>query len=306
MGIFIGEKLLEPKENGTSIEKKYFREREELKEFFNKFKVRGVEKPVIILTRDYPKRYNRAKTSWKPAAPMALPMTTTVHDETLGSLEVRYSSLYPRKSNNKLLWPRNKNVEMFFDTMALSSQELDLAWYLLVATDFLSRGMFKVVDTRSEYKTKFEEVVLQKEVMNLLMADYATEEQLAKVAHDFFDDGEIDYNSISSKEEMAIKIWTKALVEDKKTRKNKLEEVLRICKKYKLHKAPEPPAAQVIVVEDEEGNKKEIPLLDAPKNLNRQEYFALAEELKIKNLAKNARNPVLYTLVEYHKELVNT
>ena len=304
MGIYIGEKLLRPKKTGNTLEKRYYEEREELKDFFEKFKIEGGPVPFIVLSREYAKRWNRKKTTWKPAPPMSLPMTTSIYDEEVGSISVRYSSNAPQKVDNRIIWQRNKETDLFFDTMSISIKQLDLAWFLLRATNYLEKNMFKIVDTRAEFSSKFNEAVVQKDVSSMIFADYVTEEMLAKVAHDFMEMSEIDYNAISGKEELAIKLWSKAVIEDKKTKKNSFVKLLKICRKYKLDVKPvkELKKPQVILVKDKDDKEIEIPLLDTPVGINRASLFEEASKFGINN-AKKLKNGVIYTLIEHQKSL---
>ena len=304
MGIYVGEKLLEPKKNGTSIERMYYDQREELKDFFEKFKIEGEKTPVIILQRDYPKRYNRKKTSWKPAPPASFPMVTNIYDESMGSIQVRYSEAPPaRGENNRLNWPRNKAASLFFDTLAISPKQLDLAWFMLRATPYLERGLFRIVDTRSEFSSKFAVAVTQKDVANLLFDEATTLEQLSKVAYEFFKDGEIDYNSITGKEELAIKLWSKAAIEHPVTKKTEMGTLLDLCKKHKLdkQKKKETQSLGKVSVTDDEGNPTEVDILSCPDGFDRGVYIEKAKKLNVATPSK-LKNEVLYTVVEYYKE----
>ena len=291
MAIYVNGKTLTPKINGNSLEKRYYKEREQLIEMFKKFKLKGVEKPVIILEREYNKQWNKTKTSFKPAPPMALPLIAHIYDEELGSLEVRYSSTPPRQVKpNVLSWDSNKNESMMFETVALTEDKLDYAWFMLKASKYLEKGLFRIIDTRAKYSNTYNEAVLQKDAMNLLFGPDMTEEYLARIAVEFMDDNEVDYEKITGVEELATKIWDKAMANTKSNKKPGLKELIETGKKV----IPEKTVEQEFEYEGEK-----IPLLECP---NSVEWPAMVEEAKKYNITTQGKKKnILYSILEYLK-----
>lgn len=278
------------------MEKRYATELDEVREMFNKFRIRGQEPATIVLTRDYNKQWNRSKTSYKPAPPMALPHRASTYTPDLGTIEMRYSRTAPEINNGKLIWNADKKA-LFFENMPLTENELDYAWFMLKGTNYLKNGIFKIVDAKTEYSKQFDEVLLQRDVQNLLFDDNVTEEQLAKVATEIFEPAEIDYKSISGKEELAIKIWQKVDARHKNKSKPNYADLKEICERFGLGKEPKKEEApQVIGLDD----GSEIALEKAPKEVTMEELREQAKELDISSFQK--KKDVLYTLIKHAKE----
>lgn len=300
MAIYVDSKMMEPKEDGSSLQRKYYREREEVKKLFERFRVRGQDTATIVLTRDYYKEYNKDRTTWKPVPPISLPTVAHIYDEELGSVEVRYSATPPLKVGKQIVWQQDKSASMMFETMALTSDKLDLAWFMLKASGYLEKGYFKIIDQKKEYSKLFDEVILQRDVTNMIFDESNTTEQLARVAAEFFDAGTFDYESVSGKEELAMKLLTKAIADQKNIKDPGLVRLKKACQKAGLG-VKNVPADKTMISFEYDGETYSTPLLEVPPSLKYPELQQEAVELGLIPYGK--KKEVVYTQIEYVKEL---
>lgn len=300
MAIYMNDKVLEPKENGNSLEKRYFKERNEVMEMFDRFKVKGADKATILLTRDYKKKWNRSKTSYKPAPPLAMPTVANIYDQELGSIEIRYSSAPPIRVDKNLMWPRDKEASLMFETLALTSDKLDLAWFILKASNLLEKGVFTIVDSKAAFGKQFSEVILQKEVTNYIFDDDVTEEDLAKVAALFFEPNEINYEAVSGKEELAMKLITKALNDKDNPRNPGLKRLKEACIRVGLDKEkPKNEEASQVIHFEFEGEEVSADLVKAPADIMYNDILDEGKKLGLQTVGK--KKDVVYSMIQYVK-----
>lgn len=309
MALYSGEKIIAPSNDSkaTTLQKALHKQFEEVKQMFEHFKVPGVEPTTILLTRDFEKKWNRRKTSWKPAPPINFPLVANFYDETVGSVQLRYASSPPQRvDGGRLVWNREKDIDMFFENMAITSDRLDLAWFFLKGTNYLKNGMYRIVDNKADFSAKFDEFLLEKSATNLIYDESVTEEQIAKVATLFFKDGQLDFASVSGKHEMVIKLHQTASVNQKNKQKPGFAELKEMCDMVGLGKkeepAPDPPTEMVVMFKGTT-NEVEIPLEIKPDEITREALYEEAEKYGLKPGA--VKNDVLFTMVKYCRENVN-
>ena len=211
MAIYFNDRILEPLENGNSLEKRYFKELKEVKRVFDTFRKKGEVKSMLIFEREFNKVWNSRKTTYKPCPPIALPMVSNIYVDDLGSVQVRYSKDPPIYNNNRLVW--RKGSEMFDELRAISEDEMDFAWFILKATNYVEKGILKLVNKKNEFNRDFEKLKIQARPYALLFADERTEEELLNVVADMFPENVIFYEG-SGIGELSLKIWEAVKIAD--------------------------------------------------------------------------------------------
>lgn len=129
MGIYFNHKLLVPDANGSEIEQKYFKEQAELRELFDSYG------GSIMLKRDGEPIWDITKTSFRPFVPFALPVEMYVDLPSLGRVGVRYSETAPILVDKNYTYSRNRLL--IYDRLLVKEKQIDLAWFLFKACDFV-------------------------------------------------------------------------------------------------------------------------------------------------------------------------
>lgn len=298
MAIYFDGKILEPKESGTSLERKYFEELKDVKNLFARFKKPGQKESVILFSRDFKKIYNRTKTSYKPAPPIAIPMNVSVYDPSLGSIEIRYSKRPPVKAGNNLIWSRDGD-SLMFETMSLTDKQLDLAWFLLKASDYVEKGIIKLVDKDLEFEGTFDSIKRQADAASLLFNDNVTLENLEVIASILFPKGEI--GGYDSAKELATKIWNMVTIGENNKRAYNYDALIKAATKAGRASKKEDRAQEVITVSLSEDEELTVPLLICPPKTKNETLFEKAESLGIPTDAGLSRD-VLYSLIKFKLE----
>lgn len=211
MAIYQGENQLHPKKDGTLLEKKYYKEREEIRELFNKFK-KGDEPASLTFTRDFDKKWNRGGTSYAPPAPQAIPLKAIYSDSEIDSIEIRYSQVPPVKENGRIRWIRP--ILMMDEYISVSENQIDLAWFFLKMSGLVRGGTIKLVDQEVKIDAEWDTIMLQTDISRVLLAEDRTADEMEQI-FDLFGEGKYAYNSDESVRTNAVSLWKIVIQRDK-------------------------------------------------------------------------------------------
>ena len=289
MAIYINGKQLEPKKDGSSMEKKYYEDMQELKGLFNKFR-KGTEPSVLIFKRDFAKKWNNKGTTFKPAPPIAIPLRTSYYDrDGAGAIDIRYSASPPENINGKLRWA--KSMETIYEMYTVNENQSDLAWFLFKASRFFDKGVLKLVDTGVEIEAKWDKMTVQADVVKALFSETIDEDQLAKIYH-YFIDGKYVYSESQTIKENAMRLWDIAL-SDSINGKNQLMKPLKDA----IDKALKISAPVVEGWVNVEGI--DYPVLPMPEGWQKKHILSEAESYGINDLPiRPLKNEVLYSILQ--------
>lgn len=286
MAIYINGKMLDPKKDGSSMEKKYYNDLEELKVLFAKFK-KGDAPAVLVFKREWAKKWNNSGTSYKPAPPINIPLRAGYYDKDGGgAIDIRYSESYPDNINGKLRW--NKPTETIYEMYSVTENQMDLAWFLLRASKFFEKGVLKLVDVGVEIEAKWDTMTLQADVSIALKN--ITEDELAKV-YVYFLNGKYSYIETESVKVNAMRLWDTAIIDAK----NDMPETMTALKEA-IDKVVVP--AKIINPNVVEIDGIEYPLRELPLEWNKKKILLEAENYKIELPQRPMRNEVLYTILQ--------
>lgn len=171
MAIYFDNKLLLPNENGNELEKSYFKGLKKIDSLLARFG------GSIRIMREWKKQYSLDKQSFKPAPPFALPTSFSMYVENMGAVEVRYSKTAPIKRGDNISW--NSVDIMIEEGKVFTKEDADLAWFLILATNFVKNGILKIHDELEDVKKESEKFVANSK-LNALLAS-AQEVTLDKI-----------------------------------------------------------------------------------------------------------------------------
>jgi len=297
MAIYFNNKILEPKVNGNSLEKRYATEMKEVADIFANFRRKGEKKSTLIFTRDFNKKWNKNKTTFKPCPPAAFPMVANVYLPDLGSVQIRYSKDPPTFDNNNRV-TFTKGSMMFGDITAIEEDQMDLAWFLLRATNYIDKKMLKLEDKKQEFDNEFEKLKAQAKPYSLLFSEDRTEEELLAVAKVLFKDEEPIYEGGVS--EIALSIWGKIKNGDKITEAERYKSLEKAILNEINKKGQS--GQKVIIVNKEDGEKSEsTPKLKAPIEIRKEKLLdeGLALGLAVDD---GMTKDMLWTLIQNAKK----
>ncbi len=284
MAIYVGLNQLLPKIDGTPLEKKYFKEREEIKQLFNKFK-KGNLQSSLIFSRDFKKIYNLSKTSWMDAPPLAIPLKAMYSDEFVDSIEVRYSPGPPKKTKIGDVWP--KPYEIIGDIYSIPETKIDLAWFMIKMSVLFKKGVLKLVDSNVEISLECDNIVVQTDVAKALFSDSLTEEQ-CQLIYALFKNGKFSYNSTETLKSNSLSLWK---IVSGSTNGDDMQELKTVIDS--IIKPVVESSDNTVIVEG-----IEYPLLDVPEGWTKSDILKEAESYKIEVPKKPVKNNVLYTIVK--------
>lgn len=297
MAIYFNERLLEPKPNGTALERRYARERDEVKELFDKFRKPGVKDSSILFGRSWKKVWNNKKTSYKPAPPIAIPMNVHIYDDELGSVEIRYSKRPPIRSGNKIVWPSDSE-SLVFEQKSVSEQRLDFAWFLLKASNYVEQGIIKLIDKEAEYAGTFSSIKRQLEASKMIFDDNATLDRIKAIA-DIVLPKKMAVKG-DTKEEVATRFW-EIIVKGSETNKAyNYEAVIEAGKKLSEAKAEEHKEKvdkNLISVETADGNTYNVPEIKCPTRTKKETLELRAEDVGVP--VEGLDRDELYSLIRF-------
>ena len=169
MAIFVGNSdiPLKAKADGTAFQKKFYNEMKEVSALFERFRGKdGVS--VIQISRPEGFRVKSLTTNRiKELPPISLAVEVQYFDDEVGSTVIRYSKTPPvRVADNKLQW--NTRDIILNETRTIKEDEKDLAWFLLYASKITGEGVYQLVDSERKYEGTFNEIIVQRDVMNAL------------------------------------------------------------------------------------------------------------------------------------------
>lgn len=298
MAIYFNDLILEPKVNGTSLQRRYYQEREELRQLFQKFKRKGEKEATLTFTRDFNKVYNSRKTSYKPAPPIAIPYNVNIYDPEMGSVEIRYSRRPPIKNGQHLMWPRDQE-SLIGETLSVSEQRLDYAWFLMKASPFVNNGIIKLVDRQVEYEGTFAQIRKQKDVTNILFDDNITLETLQGIASILWPSGEVDGDS---KEELATKMWNRVQEGEKNKKAHNFDALIAAYGKFAEAVSKDTSdASKLTLVTLPDGSEVEVEIVSCPKKISDEQLSegALKYGIPTEGLSRN----IIFSLIKQKKAI---
>ena len=228
MAIYFDGKILEPKQSGSKLEQRYYKEREEVKQLLAKFKNTD-GRSALLFSRDFRKIWDTKKRTYKPAPPIAIPMNINLQDEDLGTVEIRYASRTPTKTKNGIMW-NHEGVSIIREGMAITDKQLDLAWFILKASSVVEKGIVKIVDKQAEYEGSFKDMERQADVVSAIFDKNLTLETILEIAALIPTESPV---SGHSREEVATKLWTIVQAGEKGRKAYNFDSVLKAIAKVK-------------------------------------------------------------------------
>lgn len=167
MGIYFNNKLVAPKENGDEVEAMYY-------EGLEKINVMLRKNNSIVLVRDVVRTPDSKGQSFRAVVPFALPSEVPIYLKELGAVSIRYSPGSPQRQGKELVWPTYRNF--MYDRMILTKKNRDLAWFLLIASNFVenkndpdSNRVIRIYDPEKNILDKASEVKRIAQIDVLLM-----------------------------------------------------------------------------------------------------------------------------------------
>ena len=130
MAIFFKDEILEPKKDGSELEKIYHDGLKRIEELFAK------HKGTVILRRLAPEVFDTTGNSKKPTPPFALPTQIPMYVKGVGSISIRYSKNPPTRNDRSVTYPSSRRF--ISDMLVLSDKEMDLAWFIIEASDYVA------------------------------------------------------------------------------------------------------------------------------------------------------------------------
>jgi len=138
MAIYFNDRILSPKEDGNELERLLFTGMQTIDQLLKD------NNGSITLIRTVERKKSTDGTTFKPVPPFSFPSTVSVYTKDYGVVELRYSATSPQKQGDNVIW---NNVDiMVYESMSFNENNLDLAWYLIIATPFVKKGQMKIHD----------------------------------------------------------------------------------------------------------------------------------------------------------------
>jgi len=176
MAIYYEDKAVVPKKQGTEIERLYYEGKKKVDRIYHE---NGGQ--VILIRKDVKKVWDKDKISYKPIPPISIPVEIPMYLSDIGAINVRYSKYAPQKQGKIVSYPGNR--VFIYESIVLGEKEKDLAWLLLVVSNFVGdtdKQIFKIFNPESEIKEKVSKLKRIK-----LVDDY------------LLDTGSVIFNSVS-------------------------------------------------------------------------------------------------------------
>lgn len=294
MAIYFDGKILEPKANGSKLEQRYYKERGEVKELLDKFKDPDGKSSALLFSRDFKKIWNTKGTTYKPAPPIAIPMNINIQDEDLGTVEIRYASRTPTKTKNGVMW-NHENRSIIHEGMAITDKQIDLAWFILKASNVVEKGILKIVDKQAEYEGSFKDMARQASVVNAIFDKNLTLEAILEIAALVPTESPI---SGSTREEVAMKLWTVVENGEKKKQPYNFDSVLKaIAKVKKSNGKAALDGQETASVTLSDGEELEVARLKCPTTYSMEQMFKKAAELNFPT--EGLDRDLLYSVIKH-------
>ena len=288
MAIYQGDNQLHPKKDGTLLERKYYKEREEIRDLFNKFK-KGDEPASLTFTREFEKKWNRGGTSYLAPAPQAIPLKAIYSDSEIDSIEVRYSQAPPVKENGKVRWIRP--ILMMDEFMSVNENQMDLAWFLLKMSGTFSSGTIKLVDQEVRIDAEWDTIMIQADVSKLLLSEYRTADELEQV-FDLFGEGKYTYNASESIKTNAVSLWRIAVGRDQDGEKQVFPQLKKVLESILNPVTAKATEGNVMV------DGEEYPIIPAPEGWKKKEILQEAENNGIELPKYPMKLDALYSILQ--------
>ena len=285
MAIYLNDRILKADPKGSSIEREYYEGTEKVKKLFAKFRKKDEATAYIQIARnikDSERVFSMKTNKTKRVPPIALPVEIPYYDDEMGATAIRYSATPPQATKEGGLTYATKYIE-FRETLTITDKQIDLAWFLLFASNLVKKGIYQLVDVQAKYEGTYAEIMLRKDVVDYLSAD---EELLKHIAQKFINEAFVRLEPI----ELFVKVngWLEA----NKRWEEVHGEILKfngdnILSKNKLT--------------DIEWDGEPVQMLQCPAGVKAQELKAEAVSLGIKLTVPPQTKDVLYSLIQHIK-----
>lgn len=276
MAIYLSDgKMIEPKKDGSRLEKRLFEEFEEVRTILGKFKEPDGSS-TMILSRDFNKIWDTTKTRYKPAPSMAIPQNIGMYDPDLGTIEVRYASTPPTRTKNGISWGRESKF-IIREGISVNDKQIDLAWFILKASKVVENGILKVVDKQAEYEGSFEDMARQADVVKAIFDKNLTLEAILEIAALVPTESPIGG---ASREEVAMKLWTVVQSGEKTKKAYNFNSVLKaIAKVKKVNGKASTEGQETVEVNLVNGEVLDVKRIPCPINMTMEKLLVKSTEL---------------------------
>lgn len=266
------------------MQQKYARDLKEIDELFDRFRKGKNQPSYLIFSRDFQKVYNNKRTSYKPAPPMAIPLRATLTDERFGSIQIRYSEYPPEEAENgKKLWPSNKDKSIIGESLTILEKDKDYAWFIMYVSQFVKRGVLKLVDKDREFKGKFSDIQKQLAAQKCLFDESVTKERVEALVEIVLPEKMKIMGDTA--EELATQLWdiiTKGEQQNKSYNYDALikanNQLSRVVAKTVANEKQSTENPAVILVEMRDGQSLTVPSVKCPHPTKQETLDARADE----------------------------
>jgi hypothetical protein len=285
--------MIEPKKDGTKLERRIFEEFEDVRVLLGKFKAPDGSS-TMQLSRDFNKIWDTTKTRYKPAPTIAIPQNIGMYDPDLGTIEVRYASTPPTKTKSGISWGRESKF-MLREGMSISDKQIDLAWFILKASKVVENGILKVVDKQAEYEGSFKDMARQADVVAAIFDKNLTLETILEIAALVPTESPVGG---ASREEVAMKLWTIVESGEKNKKVYNFDSALKaIAKVKKANGAAATDGKEVVEVGLVNGEVLSIARLKCPVTYSMEQMIKKANELNFPT--EGLDKDLLYSVIKH-------
>ena len=152
MAIYYQDLALVPNEEGTELEQLYAEGLEEINKIFKENNGH-----IVLKRRDARLVWDKDNISYKPVPPVSIPVEIPMYLEKVGAINVRYSKSPPQRSGEKMVtYPGNR--VFIYESFILTEKEKDLAWLLLLVSNFVGTTQKEIFYIDNPEEAKVEEV----------------------------------------------------------------------------------------------------------------------------------------------------
>lgn len=285
MAIYLNDAMLKPDPKGNKLEREYHAGLQKVNDLFEKFKVEGNDAAYLQIARkDAPYVLSMTSGKRKKVPPIALPATIPFYDDEMGAVTIRYSTAPPQRTpNNTFTWT-TKYIQ-FREMLTLTDKQKDLAWFLLFASNLVQKGIYQLVDIKSQYEGTFNDILTKKNVIDAITANDA--DLLKMVASTFISESLVTLD----RKELVGRVYEWL----EKTKKWDLVwgSIEHFNSKRKLSTSN---------LSELEYEGEQVIVTACPASVSQKELIDQAKELNIKITTPPQRKDILYSLIEHVKK----
>lgn len=202
-------RLLAPNLQGNPLERMYARERKEIKQMYKDAKLPGQKEAVLTFaTRDKQGRIIKTlsgKRKQKLPIPSSFELKARVNaGDGYEGIPVRYSNGYPTEDRGKFFWDE-KDLRIV-DALSVPESKIDLAWFILKASNYISKGLIVLINKKVIYGDIVENIRDENELRNILFDPSNEVEDILSMAHKLFPENSDINRGASNIEQMSISL----------------------------------------------------------------------------------------------------